>query len=264
MPMSSAEVSSFWSRTSKPDGDLYVSMDEESNRVVLFYSHSIAALALCEAYGMTQDANLREPAQKALDFIVAVAESITRRLALYAPHQIGYVGDRLDDDGTQERRTGEPEGAGRYVRRIRQWLDRAQASESQPHLYCYNPYAPDTAEQRGGRRPTQTMTSVGLLMRLYSGWRRDNPTMGRGATTCSSSRRRRHANQSPTRHVLLVLCHAGHVPHGWTVLERLESPLHPLLVDAQIREDRWPAAGIRITRCRTGGHRLPDGSTSPP
>jgi squalene cyclase len=33
------------------------------------YGHAIAAIALCEAYGMTQDPRLRGPAQKALDYI---------------------------------------------------------------------------------------------------------------------------------------------------------------------------------------------------
>ena len=36
-----------------------------------FYSHGIASIALCEAYGMTGDKRLREPAQRAIDFIVA-------------------------------------------------------------------------------------------------------------------------------------------------------------------------------------------------
>ena len=52
------------------NGDLYLPMDDSSNQVVALYSHSIAALALCEAYGMTQDPELREPAQRSLDFIV--------------------------------------------------------------------------------------------------------------------------------------------------------------------------------------------------
>ena len=46
-------------------------LHDESNRSVWLYSHSLAAIALCEAYGMTQDALLREPAQKSIDFIVA-------------------------------------------------------------------------------------------------------------------------------------------------------------------------------------------------
>ena len=34
------------------------------------YSHAIATMALCEGYGLTQDKRLRDPAQKAINFIV--------------------------------------------------------------------------------------------------------------------------------------------------------------------------------------------------
>ena len=35
-----------------------------------FYEQGIAAITLCEAYGITRDRRLRRPAQKAIDFIV--------------------------------------------------------------------------------------------------------------------------------------------------------------------------------------------------
>src|SRR5690606_6824018 len=50
--------------------NLYRPEDPTSDQNVMFYSHGIAALALCEAYGMTGDPALREPAQRAIDFIV--------------------------------------------------------------------------------------------------------------------------------------------------------------------------------------------------
>jgi squalene cyclase len=56
------------------NGDLYVPQKADSAAGWL-YSHGIASLALCEAYGMTQDPALKEPAQKALNFIVASQES---------------------------------------------------------------------------------------------------------------------------------------------------------------------------------------------
>ncbi len=40
----------------------------QRQRVV--YSHSMATLALCEAYGMTQDEAVRSAAQRAIDFLV--------------------------------------------------------------------------------------------------------------------------------------------------------------------------------------------------
>ncbi len=51
----------------KPDGDLF----SGGSKYVWLYSHGIAAIALCEAYGMTADPSLRQPAQRALDFILA-------------------------------------------------------------------------------------------------------------------------------------------------------------------------------------------------
>ena len=139
------------------------------------------------------------------------------------------------------------------------WLDSAQASASQPHLYCYNPFAPESAEQRAGRKPTATMTSVGLLMRLYLGWRRDNPAMARGAQYLAKLPPAMGTASNPQRDTYYwyygtqVMFHMG--GEYWRNWNRA---LHPLLVDAQIRKgalagswdprkpvpDRWaPFAG---------------------
>jgi hypothetical protein len=53
----------------RTNGDLYRKENTISDRNVALYSHGIAALALCEAYGMTQDAELKEPAQASLNYI---------------------------------------------------------------------------------------------------------------------------------------------------------------------------------------------------
>jgi hypothetical protein len=46
----------------KPDGDLFIPQSARSTQNVWLYSHGGAAAALCEAYGMTRDERLREPA----------------------------------------------------------------------------------------------------------------------------------------------------------------------------------------------------------
>lgn len=159
-------------------GLIYYESDAESNRVTRLYSHAIAALALCEAYGMTQDPALREPCQKALDYIVA---SQSRELGgwRYTPQ----VSSDTSVSGWMLMALKSGELAGLSVPQetyaaVVRWLDRAQGE--QPHLYRYNPDAPDTPAQRHGRIPSPTMTSVGLLMRLYTGWRRDHPAMRAG------------------------------------------------------------------------------------
>jgi hypothetical protein len=249
----------FLLQSQQPNGDLFVPMDEGSNRVVAYYSHGIAALALTEAYGMTQDPALREPAQKALDFIVETQHP-KRGGWRYARHigsdtsVTGWMmmalksGDLANLDVPNDTYT-----------QIHQWLDRAQLSDAKPHLYCYNPYAPDTPQPRQGRQPTPSMTSVGLLMRLYSGWRRDNPKMVRGANYLLETPPEIGTTSNPRRdtyywyYATQVMFHMG--GKHWNAWNQR---LHPLLLRSQVREgelagswdprepvpDRWaPFAG---------------------
>ena len=168
-------------RGQRADGDLYRRMDAASNANAWLYSHAIAALALCEAYGMTQDSELREPAQRAIDFMASTQDrqlggwryqprsgadtSVTGwfLMALQSGKLAGLEVPRTTLDG------------------VARWVQRSQQSEDQPYLYRYNWNAPDTAAQRHGRIATRTMTSVGLLMRLYTGWAPDHPTIAEGA-----------------------------------------------------------------------------------
>ncbi|MGC4006747.1 MAG: hypothetical protein QM811_27930 [Pirellulales bacterium] len=65
----------FLVQNQKPNGDLYLATDAKWNESAWLYSHAMGTIALCEAYGMTGDEKLREPAQKALDFIVRAKAS---------------------------------------------------------------------------------------------------------------------------------------------------------------------------------------------
>src|SRR5262249_23978430 len=55
----------FLIRQQKPDGDL-----RGVSVVVGMYCHAMATLALCEGYALTGDARLREPAARAISFLV--------------------------------------------------------------------------------------------------------------------------------------------------------------------------------------------------
>jgi hypothetical protein len=171
----------FLVRNQKPNGDLYIATDPESNKSAWFYSHGIASIALCEAYGMTGDENLKAAAQKAIDFIVA-SQHPTRGGWRYTPQfdaDTSVSGWQL-----MALKSGELAGLtippGTYDK-VRHWLDSAQADPKDASQYVYNPNAPNTIKQRHGRRTTTTMTAVGLLMRLYTGWNRNDPRMVAGA-----------------------------------------------------------------------------------
>lgn len=163
------------------DGDLYIRQDPASDQNAWLYSHAIAALALCEAYGMTQDQQLRPHAQRAVDFMV---ESQDPRLGgwRYRPS----LGTDTSVTGWFLLALKSGQLAGLDVPEetfasIERYLQASQNSAAEPHLYRYNPFAADTPQQRHGLEPTAVMTSVGLLMRLYCGWGRDRSEMQAGA-----------------------------------------------------------------------------------
>ncbi|MCO6455632.1 MAG: terpene cyclase/mutase family protein, partial [Pirellulaceae bacterium] len=232
----------FLVKNQKEDGDLFVPLDENSNRSVWLYSHAIAAIALCEAYGMTQDPALREPAQKALNFIVA-SQHTDRGGWRYAPN----YGSDTSVTGWMMMALKSGELANLEVssdcyQKIEQWLDRSQASDRERHLYRYNPYAPDTPTQRHGRDATTTMTAVGLLMRLYTGWQRDNQDLVAGAEYLKTNLPAIGTPRDPQRdtyywyYATQVMFHMG--GEYWSAWH---GRLHPLLVDQQVR--RGPLAG---------------------
>ncbi|MEX2172772.1 MAG: prenyltransferase/squalene oxidase repeat-containing protein, partial [Pirellulaceae bacterium] len=260
----------FLIKTQKENGDLFVPLDDDSNRSVWLYSHSLAAIALCEAYGMTQDPRLKEPAQKALDFIVA-AQHPQRGGWRYSPG----VGADTSVTGWMMMALKSGELAGLKApqptyRKIERWLDDAQHSPRQPHLYRYNPFAPVEAvtlpggqqvSQRHGREVSDTMTAVGLMMRLYTGWQRDNPNMLRGADYLAEHLPALGTTRQPQRDTYYwyygtqVMFHMG--GRHW---QAWNGRLHPMLVGTQIQQgpmagswdpqgaipDRWGPHGGRL------------------
>ena len=245
----------------KENGDLYLSEDEESARNVWLYSHGIATIALCEAYGMTQDAELKDAAQRAVNFIVA-AQHPSRGGWRYVPG----VGSDTSVSGWMVMALRSAELAnlgvpGSTWSLVDNWLEMAKGSDNRPELYRYNPLAPQTVQQGHGRRPTRTMTSVGLLMRLYTGWQRDNPNMGLGAEYLRSQLPEIGTLRDPQRdtyywyYATQVMFHMR--GENW---ESWNKRLHPLLTSSQVQTgplagswdpfepipDRWADHGGRL------------------
>ena len=151
----------------KTDGDLFPVETE----FAWFYSHGIASIAVCEAYGMTKDARLRDPAQRALEFIVASQH----------PEFGGWrYRPRFESDtsvsGWQLMALKSGEMAGLKVPRsaydnVGRWLDSVE-DKAQPGRFSYHPSMP----------VTDTMTAEGLLMRQYLGAGREDSNMLAGAS----------------------------------------------------------------------------------
>ncbi len=233
----------------KPDGDLYIPADEVTNESAWLYSHAISSIALCEAYGITGDKKLHDPAQKALDFIVA---SQNPKLGgwRYIPRAesdtsvTGWQTTALKSGEMAELKV--PKEA---YERVAKWLDSAQVAPHDASRYIYNSQNPKPQEPRFANRPT--MTSVALLVRMYLGWKRDNADLLRGADYIKANLPR--LTDTDTRdtyywyyatQVMFQL--KGDYWKAWS--ERL----HPILVNSQIQGGHWAGSwdpGGRVPDC---------------
>jgi hypothetical protein len=151
--------------------------DEASNANVWLYSHGIASIALCEAFGMSRDERLRGPSQGALNFILA-AQHPEYGGWRYAPQ----AGSDTSVSGWQLMALKSGELAGLEVppgcyEKVTGWLDHAQGPGGTPARYAYRP----RSTQPHQRDPSRVMTAEGLLMRMYLGWNREVAALGDGA-----------------------------------------------------------------------------------
>jgi hypothetical protein len=147
---------------------LFPESGQAVGQVARFYGHGIATLALCEAYGMTGDAELRRPAQTAIDFLVR-----TQHPALGGWRYIAGTNADLSVTGWQLLALRSGESAGLILppqtyQQVRECLEQCREEGGDRALYRYNPWAsPTDPRTRHGRQPSTVMTSVGLLMELH-------------------------------------------------------------------------------------------------
>ena len=134
------------------------------------YGQGIATIALCEAYGMTRDASLKDVAQQAIRFIV-FAQDVKGGGWRYTP---GAPGD-VTVTGWQLMAMKSAQLAGLEVPSpaislVERFLDSVQTEGGARYNYMLTQPP----------RQTNCTTAVGLLCRMYTGWHRDNPALYRG------------------------------------------------------------------------------------
>lgn len=161
------------------------------------YAHGLASIAVCEAYAMTREKNLENYAQQAIDFIVFAQE---KKGGGWRYHP-GMPGD-TSVSGWQimALKSGQmaylnvPQDT---IYRATRFLDSVEFNHGAQ--YQYQPRAKEGKEM--------TMTSVGLLCRLYTGWSLEHPGIEQGVKVL--------AKQGPSRDNMYYNYYATQVMHQW-------------------------------------------------
>lgn len=129
------------------------------------YEHGLCAIALCEAFGLSQDYNLKKPAQAAINYIVAAQHAGGGWR--YAPGQAGDTS--VSGWHIMALKSGLMSGLDvppAALRKAQNYLDSCVHAQTEGYGYT------------DGNSPTMTMTAVALLCRQYlQGWGPQNLRM---------------------------------------------------------------------------------------
>ena len=226
----------------QPNGDLYVG----GSRTSYLYSHAIAAMALCEAYGLSRDPALREPARRAIAFI-ADAQDMRSGGWRYAPGQFGDTS--VFGWNVFALRSADLAGLKvpkQTLRGCNAYLNLA-ATDGKRVLYAYQP----------NQAPSAVMTAEALVGRQILGWGRNHPSLVKGAGRVAANL------ESSEERNIYYWYYATQLLHNmrnkdW---ERWNPRVREVLVGTQSHEDgcaagswdpsfpsqdRWGAAGGRL------------------
>lgn len=129
------------------------------------YSHGLATIAMCEAYGLTSDPRLKTSAQLALNYIVAAQDPAGGgwRYSPRSPGDMSVTGWQL-----MALKSGQMAGLSvprATLKKVEAFLNSCETSEKGG--YSYMPGMPETS----------TMTAVAALCRQYLGVNPRNPSL---------------------------------------------------------------------------------------
>ncbi|MGP0062091.1 MAG: prenyltransferase/squalene oxidase repeat-containing protein [Isosphaeraceae bacterium] len=156
----------------QPDGNLFIGPPG----MAFMYSHGIGAMALCDAYGLSQDPRLKKPAQMALKFIIDSQNPNTGGWR-YSPGQEGdtsVFGWQMYAlrSGHMARITVPKH----VLKACSRYLDLAAVDQHRIG-YTYQP---------GRDRLSLVMTAEALLSRQLLGWPRNYPPLVKGAAAIAA------------------------------------------------------------------------------
>ena len=197
------------------------------------YTQGQATIVLCEALAMTGDEALRQPAQKAVDFVAAAQYNDGGWRYLPGPKKLkgdtSVLGWQLM--ALQSARSANLKTPDETWELADMYLDSVQRKNGA--LYCYQP----------GYDSSPAMTAEGLLCRIYLGWGKDRPGLRRGVAWLSE-------DELPTssRQNIYYWYYATQVMHhvGGQEWEDWNLRMRDVLVKSQ--ETRGHAAGSWLPR----------------
>ena len=201
------------------------------------YSHGLCAIALCEAYAMTKDKRLLAPAQLSLNFIAFAQDPVGGgwRYNPKEPGDTSVVGWQLMalKSGHMAYLEIDPRTIAGAVR----FLDSVQVDGGAHYGYNIPVVGNDS----------RATTAIGLLCRMYTGWKQDHPALKRGVRYLDNlgpSPSNMYYNYYATQ----VMRHNGGAP--W---KRWNARMRDWLVNSQSRVGHQEGSWFMDPNLNTGG-----------
>ncbi len=188
------------------------------------YVQGIASICICEASAMTpDDKSLKRLASEAVKFIERAQQKVGGgwRYRPGDPGDTSVVGWQVL--ALQSAKAGRIKVQADTFQDVRRFLDSVESGDGA--FYGYMPDEP----------PRNSMTAVGLLCRMYLGWKRDRPALKVGVEHL--------AGIGPSREDIYYDYYATQVLHHWggPHWDQWNLKMREQLVETQIKEG--PAAG---------------------
>ncbi len=229
---------------SRQDSTGQFKLIEQTPYMHTFYTQAQASIALCELYALTQDPELKEPAQRAIDFLVKTqGDKGGWRYVAKAESDLSVTGWGVM--ALQSARMAGIEVPAPAFDKLSIFLDSVASEENSRYRYIVSDI------------PNPTMTAEGLLCRQYLGWSHDEPALIAGTQYLSENPIQwREPDHYYWYYATQVLHHMeGDAWEKWNEVMRQEIPSHQVKSGREAgswydENDRWAIHGGRIyTTC---------------